>query len=59
VISLSLPINHAEQHVAYIAESDFETLKETNTRLLENAMHAIERIAPNLKAIVLQTGGKG
>ncbi|THZ50229.1 hypothetical protein D6C90_02777 [Aureobasidium pullulans] len=44
---------------AYIQEDDFETLKQTNTRLLENAVRAIEQLAPNLKSIILQTGGKG
>ena len=44
---------------AYIQEDDFETLKQTNTNLLENAVRAIEQLAPNLKSIILQTGGKG
>lgn len=44
---------------AYIQEKDFETLKQTNTKLLENAINAIEKLAPNLKSVILQTGGKG
>lgn len=44
---------------AYIQEKDFETLKQTNTRLLEVAVSATERVAAGLRSVVLQTGGKG
>lgn len=43
---------------AYIQESDHETLNKTNTILLENAVQAVEKVAPALKTFILQTGGK-
>ena len=45
--------------VAYIQDDDFETLKQTNTRLLEVAVSSIEKLAKGLKSVILQTGGKG
>jgi hypothetical protein len=44
---------------AYIQTDDFESLKKVNTELLRVAIEAIERVAPNLEAVILQTGGKG
>lgn len=43
---------------AYIQENDHETLNKTNTVLLENAVQAVEKVAPALKTFILQTGGK-
>lgn len=44
---------------AYIQEDGFERLKETNTALLNVAVRAVERVSPNFKVVILQTGGKG
>ncbi|KAJ4346138.1 hypothetical protein N0V95_005691 [Ascochyta clinopodiicola] len=44
---------------AYIQTDDFESLKKVNTALLDTAIRAIEKVSPNLKIVVLQTGGKG
>jgi uncharacterized protein YacL len=44
---------------AYIQTNDFESLNKVNTSLLEVAVRAVEEVAPNLKSVVLQTGGKG
>ncbi|KAK5692325.1 hypothetical protein LTR17_025375 [Elasticomyces elasticus] len=44
---------------AYIQEDDHHALKETNTRLLDNAIRAVEMVAPSLTSVILQTGGKG
>lgn len=44
---------------AYIQTGDFESLKKVNTELLRVAVEAIEQVAPGLKTVVLQTGGKG
>ncbi|KAF9698994.1 hypothetical protein EKO04_002714 [Ascochyta lentis] len=44
---------------AYIQKDDFESLKEVNTALLDTAIRAIEKVSPNLKMVILQTGGKG
>lgn len=44
---------------AYIHTDDFQTLKQVNTSLIEVAIQAIEKTSPNLKAVILQTGGKG
>ncbi|KAF5013585.1 hypothetical protein FDECE_445 [Fusarium decemcellulare] len=44
---------------AYIQEKDFETLKATNTKLLDVAVRAIEKVTPSLRSVILQTGGKG
>lgn len=48
----------ADDRLAYIQESDHETLNKTNTILLENAVQAVEKAAPALKTFILQTGGK-
>lgn len=34
-------------------------MKEVNTALLRNTVQAVERLAPDLQSIILQTGGKG
>ncbi|KAH7123158.1 hypothetical protein EDB81DRAFT_700019 [Dactylonectria macrodidyma] len=44
---------------AYIQENDFETLKTTNTNLLDVAVRAVEKVSPKLQVVILQTGGKG
>lgn len=44
---------------AYIQTDDFESLRVKNTALLEIAIGAVEQVSPNLKAFILQTGGKG
>ncbi|OGM49567.1 hypothetical protein ABOM_001734, partial [Aspergillus bombycis] len=43
---------------AYIQTRDFESLKKSNTELLRTAILAISAVAPNLEAVILQTGGK-
>ncbi|GME41715.1 sirq protein [Neofusicoccum parvum] len=57
-----IPDIHTVSHVfytAYVQTSDFESLKAVNTSLLEVAIRAVEAVSPNLKVVVLQTGGKG
>lgn len=44
---------------AYIQTGDFESLKKVNTDLLDVAVRAIEKVAPKLVTVILQTGGKG
>ncbi|KAE8420982.1 hypothetical protein BDV36DRAFT_305555 [Aspergillus pseudocaelatus] len=44
---------------AYIQTNDFQSLKKVNTDLLRTATLAISAAAPNLEAVILQTGGKG
>ena len=44
---------------AYIQTDDFQSLKKVNTELLRTAVLAINAVAPNLEAVILQTGGKG
>ncbi|KAL0934441.1 sirq protein [Colletotrichum truncatum] len=44
---------------AYIQTNDFQSLREKNTHLLDIAITAIDQVSPNLKAVILQTGGKG
>lgn len=45
---------------AYIEKSDPNALRIVNTELFQTALKAVEEVAgPNLKAVVLQTGGKG
>ncbi|KAH6974669.1 hypothetical protein EDB80DRAFT_830835 [Ilyonectria destructans] len=44
---------------AYIQESDFETLKTTNIKLLDAAVRAVEKTSPKLQVVIIQTGGKG
>ncbi|KAH6976608.1 hypothetical protein EDB80DRAFT_783846 [Ilyonectria destructans] len=44
---------------AYIQEKDSETLKTTNTNLLDVAVRAVEKVSPKLQSVILQTGGKG
>ncbi|KAH7317445.1 hypothetical protein BKA65DRAFT_515929 [Rhexocercosporidium sp. MPI-PUGE-AT-0058] len=44
---------------AYIATSNFESLRKVNTSLLETAIRAIEEVSKNLEVVILQTGGKG
>ncbi|TKX21850.1 hypothetical protein C1H76_5944 [Elsinoe australis] len=58
----SVPDIDTVSHVfftAYIHEDGFEKLKKTNTALLDVAVRAIEKLSPNLKSVILQTGGKG
>ncbi|KAF6814740.1 sirq protein [Colletotrichum plurivorum] len=43
----------------YIQTDDFESLRVKNTALLEIAIKAVAKVAPKLKAFILQTGGKG
>ncbi|KAE8380460.1 hypothetical protein BDV26DRAFT_302894 [Aspergillus bertholletiae] len=44
---------------AYIQTSDFQSLRKVNIDLLRTAILAISAVAPNLEAVILQTGGKG
>lgn len=44
---------------AYIEKPDFESLRTVNTDLLRVAITSVDKLAPNLQAVVLQTGGKG
>ncbi|KAK9350836.1 hypothetical protein V1523DRAFT_418598 [Lipomyces doorenjongii] len=44
---------------AYIAKDGFQELKQINNLLLENTIKAVEKFAPKLESIILQTGGKG
>ncbi|CAH0028169.1 unnamed protein product [Clonostachys rhizophaga] len=44
---------------AYIEEKTPEKMKITNTHILEVAIQAAEKAAPNLKTFILQTGGNG
>ncbi|CAH0055081.1 unnamed protein product [Clonostachys solani] len=44
---------------AYIEEKTPETMKTTNTHILEVAIQAAEKVAPNLQTFILQTGGNG
>ncbi|KAJ9609946.1 hypothetical protein H2200_006275 [Cladophialophora chaetospira] len=37
---------------------DKKTLKEVNTNLVKTAVEAVRKVSPNLKSIILQTGGK-
>ncbi|KAL4756135.1 uncharacterized protein BDW70DRAFT_154435 [Aspergillus foveolatus] len=41
------------------SKDDFQSLRKVNTGLLQAAIEAISAIAPELKAVILQTGGKG
>lgn len=43
---------------AYIEKPDYDALRKVNTELLRTAITAIDQLAPNLKAVTLQTGGK-
>ncbi|KAL7273518.1 hypothetical protein RUND412_003613 [Rhizina undulata] len=43
---------------AYKEASDFQELRRINTKMLENAVKALEEICPSFRFIVLQTGGK-
>lgn len=43
---------------AYIERPDFESLRAVNTDLLKAAITAVDRLAPKLLSVVLQTGGK-
>ena len=36
----------------------FESLRVVNTDILKTAVSAVDQLAPNLKTVVLQTGGK-
>ncbi|KAF2626048.1 hypothetical protein BU25DRAFT_432606 [Macroventuria anomochaeta] len=49
----------SSSRVVYIQTDDFESLKKVNTALLDTAIRAIEQISPQLKMVILQTGGKG
>ncbi|CAG9973691.1 unnamed protein product [Clonostachys byssicola] len=44
---------------AYIEEKTPEKMKTTNTHILEVAVQAAEKAAPNLQTFILQTGGNG
>ncbi|RDK46565.1 hypothetical protein M752DRAFT_310088 [Aspergillus phoenicis ATCC 13157] len=44
---------------AYIQTSDFQSLRKVNTDLLRTAIEAISAVSSELKAVILQTGGKG
>ena len=43
---------------AYIEKPDYESLRIVNTDLLRTAIGAVDRLAPKLESVVLQTGGK-
>lgn len=43
---------------AYIAKDTYDDLREVNAVLLRNAIEAVSALAPGLKTVVLQTGGK-
>lgn len=43
---------------AYIHTPEGETQYAANTRLVENALVALEALSPNLKHFIIQTGGK-
>ena len=43
---------------AYIEKPDFDSLRTVNTDILKTAIKAVDQLAPNLKSVVLQTGGK-
>ncbi|TDZ20530.1 Short chain dehydrogenase sirR [Colletotrichum orbiculare MAFF 240422] len=64
VVSLQekIPDVNTVTHVfftAYIQTNDFASLRDKNTSLLDVAIRAIEQVAPDLKSVILQTGGKG
>lgn len=59
LVRKTLRISTSNFDLAYIAKEGFQHLKEINTLLLKNAVQAVENLAPNLKCIILQTGGKG
>ncbi|PVH71346.1 hypothetical protein DL98DRAFT_615550 [Cadophora sp. DSE1049] len=44
---------------AYVATSDFESLRRVNTSILETAIRSIEEVSEKLEVVILQTGGKG
>ncbi|KAL3445142.1 hypothetical protein BJX65DRAFT_282368, partial [Aspergillus insuetus] len=44
---------------AYIAKDTRAELKKVNTQMLENSVKALDRLAPGLQRVILQTGGKG
>ncbi|TKW57239.1 3-oxo-Delta-4,5-steroid 5-beta-reductase [Colletotrichum tanaceti] len=46
-------------YTAYTPGIDLDDQKASNTSFLEVAVRAIEKVCPNLKVIILQTGGKG
>ncbi|OQV06581.1 hypothetical protein CLAIMM_11128 isoform 1 [Cladophialophora immunda] len=37
---------------------DKKTLKEVNTNLIKTAVEAVQKVSPNIKSFILQTGGK-
>ncbi|PIG85689.1 hypothetical protein AARAC_007134 [Aspergillus arachidicola] len=43
----------------YIQTGDFQSLRKVNTDLLRTAIESISAVSPELKAVILQTGGKG
>ncbi|KAB8349430.1 hypothetical protein FH972_023457 [Carpinus fangiana] len=45
--------------MAYIEKPDYDSLRIVNTDIFQTALTAIEQVAPSLKAVILQTGGKG
>lgn len=49
----------SEKIAAYIQTQDHESLKIKNTNLLKVAVEAVEKVAPEFKVLILQTGGKG
>jgi hypothetical protein len=49
----------SDKIAAYIQTQDHESLKVANTNLLKVAVEAVEKVAPEFKVLILQTGGKG
>ena len=46
-------------YAAYIQEDNYDALNKTNVHMVRAAVLASEQVSPSLKAIILQTGGKG
>lgn len=45
--------------LAYIEKPNYDDLREINVNILRNAMQALEKVAPKLSVVILQSGGKG
>lgn len=43
---------------AYVHAPEGESLRSVNTRLIENALAAVDALCPNLEHFILQTGAK-
>ena len=43
---------------AYVETADYPSLVQVNTALIRTAVSAVDQVAPKLKAVILQTGGK-